>query len=251
VTHRATTLAPVLASLVACGGGQHATSPASTPAEIHARLDAARGARHSYNGDTVMDYLFDAQRAKLSVKVMGETGAKLRLQAENPADGSTLADLACDGTRFVYLDYRRNCVRTGPCDHTAIATFLHVDLEPDDFLQLALGGVPTIAGASERVTRDGDHQRLELTSTAATQTIVVDDASDVVSAELRRPDATVAWTVDHKDVRLVDGMRVPARSRLQSPPDGDLIVEWKEEHVNQPLKPEAFTFAPTGLPTCP
>ena len=47
-----------------------------------------------------MDYWLGNQRAKGEVLVMGKPGAKVRFAALSPAGGSTIAEMACDGTSF-------------------------------------------------------------------------------------------------------------------------------------------------------
>src|SRR3982751_1242120 len=71
-------------------------------------------------------------------------GKRIRFAALSPAGGSTLAEMACDGTNFVYVDYQNNCALTGPWDATSIATSFNIPLEPDDFVPLALGTPPIV-----------------------------------------------------------------------------------------------------------
>ena len=114
----------VLAFLVACGpsgGGKSARPyPAPTAESITSKLAAARDAMTGFRGDSTMDYWLSGQRAKGEVLVMGQVGKKVRFAALSPAGGSTLAEMACDGTNFVYLDYQNNCMLTGPCDARSI-----------------------------------------------------------------------------------------------------------------------------------
>ncbi|MBL0214771.1 MAG: hypothetical protein IPQ07_12910, partial [Myxococcales bacterium] len=50
---------------------------------------------------------------------------------------------ACDGQNFAYVDKQNNCQLSGPCDRRSdrIAA-LRLELEPEDFIYLALGTVP-------------------------------------------------------------------------------------------------------------
>src|SRR5690606_38090080 len=109
----------------------------------------------SFRGNSTMDYWLSGQRAKGDVLVMGTVGKRVRFAALSPAGGSTIAEMACDGENFVYLDYQNNCALTGPCDARSIATFFAIELEPDDFLHLALGTPPTLDNATGTVTWDG------------------------------------------------------------------------------------------------
>ena len=144
--------------LIACGcpapKGTQRPYPEPTVADLVAQLSKARDAMTSFRADSTMDYWMGNQRAKGEVLVMGATGAKVRFAALSPAGGSSMAEMACDGTNFVYVDYQNNCALTGPCDQRSIATFFHIELAPDDFLHLAVG-TPPIVGATGKLTYVG------------------------------------------------------------------------------------------------
>jgi hypothetical protein len=151
---------------------------------------------------------------------------------------------------------------TGPCNKQSIATFLRVEMEPEDVLHLALGTVPVPAGSSGKVTWDSDkgYERVELTSPEGTQKIVIDareGRSDILSSELSR-DGKVVWSVENADFAEVKDEaggthRLPAKTRFKSPQkDADLLVEWKERTVNPTLDPAKFKITiPEGLQRCP
>ena len=146
----------VLASASACSGagGHDRKGAAPTVEELLAKLAKARGELTSFVADAQMDYWLNKQRAKGEVLVMGELGAKVRFAALSPAGGSTMAEMACDGANFVYVDYQNNCTLSGPCDQHSIAQFFRIELAPDDFVHLALGTPPVIDGATGTVTWD-------------------------------------------------------------------------------------------------
>ena len=75
----------------------------------------------------------------------------MRFAALSPAGGSTIVEMACDGTNYVYVNYQNNCALTGPCNAQSVAMFFGIELEPDDFLHLALGTPPSI-GAIQRAS---------------------------------------------------------------------------------------------------
>ena len=141
----------------ACCGPKSVKPPSSelTVPQVVDNLAKEREAMTSFRGDSTMDYWLSGQRAKGEVLVMGKTGKKIRFAALSPAGGSTLAEMACDGTNFVYVDYQNNCSLSGPCDARSIATFFNIALEPDDFLHLALGTPPILDGAQGKSTWDG------------------------------------------------------------------------------------------------
>jgi hypothetical protein len=253
----------LLAVLLLCGcpgGGGTIPKPATEPSvtDVVDRLAKERDALRSFKAtDNVMDYWFGTDRVKGKVHVMGEVPSKVRFNALNPAGGAVMADLACDGTNFVYLDYQHNCTLSGPCTKQSIANLLHVELEPDDFLHLALGTVPVVTDATGTVTWDGSkgYWRVALTSPQGTQKISIDARDkrwDVVDSELKRPDGTIVWSVENSDFHDAGGHRIPGKTRFKSPQQKeDLIVEWGTQEVNPQLDASKFAFAPpAGLGTC-
>jgi hypothetical protein len=251
----------VVVGSTACGphGGTARPTPAPTVDDLIARLAKARDQLTSFVADAQMDYWLGNQRVKGEVLIMGELGAKIRFAALSPAGGSTMAEMACDGTNFVYVDYQNNCTLSGPCDERSIAQFFHIDLQPDDFVHLALGTPPVLAGAQGAVTWDGDKalEKLELHA-AGGEKLTIDDKDsrfDVLAAEMAEPDGKVAWSVTNADFVAVAGHRVPGKTRFQSPANKqDLSVDWgptESRQVDPQLAAAKFQLtAPQGLPQC-
>jgi outer membrane lipoprotein-sorting protein len=231
-----------------------------TVAQIVDNTAKARGDLTSFRGDSTMDYWLSGQRAKGEVLVMGTTGKKVRFAALSPAGGATLAEMACDGTNFVYVDYQNNCSLTGPCDARSIATFFGIELEPDDFLHLALGTPPIVNNAQGTSTWDSSRGvwKADLKGTDGSQTLAIDNKEnrwDVVETELKGTDGTVRWSVKNTDFEKVNGSgerRVPKKTQFKSPVGNqDLLVEWQELEVNGQLPAAKFVLTPpAGLPTC-
>jgi hypothetical protein len=245
------------------GGAVQPTGPAPTAAEVVDRLGHLREELRSFTGEAVMDYWLGDDRFKGDVLVMGEVGAKVRLAALSPAGGSTLAEMACDGSRFVSVNYQNNCVLTGPCNQQSIATFFGIELEPDDFLHLALGAPPVVAEPRGEVRWDGDKgvYRVELAGSDGKQTLGVDPRDqrwDVVDTARSGADGKPMWTVKNAGFELVKDAagkehRVPGKSHFTTPnrQKADLTVEWRERTVNVQIDPKKFTInVPAGLPTC-
>jgi len=260
-------LAAIAALLLACGCPHGDTprpsGPEPTVAEVVDRLTRAKDELHSFTGAAVMEYWLNGDRFKGDVLAMGEAGAKVRIAALSPAGGSTVAEMACDGSQFVSVNYQNNCVLTGPCTKQSIATFFGIELDPDDFLHLALGTPPVIAQPTGAVTWDASNgvYRVALAGAAGKQTIGIADRGqrwEVVDSELVAPDGTPAWSVKNAafdNAKDPDGKdhRVPGKSRFTAPSKqkADLTVEWRERTVNLAIDPKKFTIAvPPGLPTC-
>lgn len=234
-----------------------------TAQDVVARLAKARAARSSFRVETVMDYWLGKDRAKGTVYVMGTSKRQVRFNALRP-DGEVLVDMACDGTNFTSVDRQNNCYLSGPCNKQSIASLLRVDLEPDDFHDLAQGTPPVIANASGTATWDATkgYLRVKLEGPDGKQTFVIDardDRFDVVESELVDPAGKVAWSVVNAEFRTIQGVdhvahRVPGKTRFKTPSQqADLLVEWKDDSraINLPLDPAKFTVPiPDGLPVC-
>ncbi len=261
--NRALPVAGVIA-LACCGpkGGAKNPRPDLTADAVVAELAKARGALTSFRGESTMDYWLSGQRAKGDVLVMGKVGKYVRFAALSPAGGSTLAEMACDGTNFVYVDYQNNCALTGPCDARSVALFFGIELEPDDFLHLALGTPPTIGGnPTGTITWDGSRgaHRVQLSSSEGTQKLTIDTKPaswNVLETELVGADGKQRWSAANTEFRKVPGSgerAVPGKTRFRSPAQNqDLLVDWGDQfEVNVDLPTQNFTIqVPAGLPTC-
>lgn len=258
----------LVATLVLAAGCPHGGTPqpsgtAPTVAEVVERLTRAKDELRAFTGAAVMEYWLGSDRFKGDVLAMGETGSKVRIAALSPAGGSTVAEMACDGSKFVSVNYQNNCVLTGPCNKQSIATFFGIELAPDDFLHLALGAPPLIAQPTGSVTWDADKgaYQVKLSGADGTLTLAIavhDQQWDVLESERVGADGKPEWTVKNAaftDAKDSEGKahRVPGKSRFTTPnkQKADLTVEWHERTVNLTIDPAKFQLtAPAGLPTC-
>lgn len=260
-------LAIALLGVLACGcpGGKK-TRPYPTPKsleELLGRITATRDGVGSFSAETVMDYWMNNQRVKGGVLVMGTTGSQVRINALSPAGNDVIADLACDGTNYAFIDKNKNCQLSGPCSKETIASLFNIALAPDDFVQLAVGASPVVPGATGTFEWDKDlgKERLTLTgSDGRKQTIIMDardGRADIYTSEVTLPDGSQEWRIDNTDFTTVDDVngitrRVPGKSRFRSPGEkADLLVEWKERALDLELDAPKFQLAvPGGLPRC-
>ena len=232
--------------LAACGGHAARPDPKMSAQDVVDHLAKQRAARTSFVADTNMDFWLGNQRTKGEVLIMGAVGSKLRFAALSPAGGSTMAEMACDGKNFVYVDYQNNCTLSGPCDQRSIAQFFRIDLQPDDFIHLALG-TPPVGEGTPALTWDGTNENLVV----GDETIAVrPDTWDVATASIKG-----GWSIENKDFVEVDGQRVPGKTRFRSAANQqDLLVDWgsaSNRHVNTQLPDDKFKLeAPAGLPPC-
>ena len=231
-----------------------------TVPEIVDGLAKARAALTSFRGDSTMDYWLSGQRAKGEVLVMGKLGKFVRFAALSPAGGSTLAEMACDGTSFAYVDYHNNCALTGPWEGRSVAIFFGIELEADDFVHLALGTPPTIANPTGTATWDGNRGawKVDLAGDGGKQKLSLDTREnrwDVLDSEMIGADGKTRWSVANADFEKMTGSgerRVPGKTRFKSPAQNqDLLVEWNQLEINVDLPDSKFKLAvPPGLSTC-
>ncbi|MBA3459538.1 MAG: DUF4292 domain-containing protein [Deltaproteobacteria bacterium] len=265
---RFTLVASLTLALAGCPGGGSKNGGGKrdyadpTAADVVKRLEQQHAERTGFSAESVMDYWIGKDRLKGTVLVMGTTGKKVRFNALSPAGGDVLADMACDGTSFAYVDKQNNCQLSGPCDRSSIATLLRFELEPEDFLYFAVGTVP-IAATDGTVTWDGKsgHEQVTLTGPNGTQTLEVDlrgGRADVIKSELKNSSGTVVWSVENADFGNVKDAagkehRLPGKTRFKAPnQQADLVVEWGERTLNPDLtNPLKFQVSvPPGLPGC-
>lgn len=239
-------------------------------AQVVADLEQVHDRAQSYRSDSVMEYWVKKQRVKADVPVIGKRGSRVRFIALSPAGGSTLADLACDGTNFVMVDHQNNCYLDGPCTKNSIRHLLRISLEPDEFLLMAMGSTPLIPEPDGTMSWDKKkgHWVVKLVSSDNqwTQTIRLDGREgrrDVVQSTVRDAKGNVEWKLTNKTFKTFKGadgaqFRLPERSRLEQPKEkGDLTVRWFDERnemkreVNLEVPHEAFVLqVPAGLNRC-
>jgi len=248
--------------LIGCAGSSKSSRPYAEPKvdEVVARLAKARGELTSFRADSTMDYWLGNQRAKGEVLVMGKVGRFVRFAALSPAGGSTLAEMACDGTNFVYVDYQNNCAISGPCDQRSIAQFFHIELAPDDFLHLAVGTPPVLANPTGTVTWDANRgvEHVELKGADGTEKLAIDMRDghfDVLEAELVGTSGKTQWSVANSDFVDVKGHRVPNKTQFKQPDNKqDLLVDWgaaSARDINLTIEADKFHIdPPQGLAHC-
>jgi hypothetical protein len=256
-------LVVLLAVCAGCPNGNTGKPrPYSEPkvADLLDRLGKVREARKSFSGESKMDYWIGDQRVKGDVLVMGSTGKKVRFNALSPAGGDVLVDMACGGTNFAYVDKQNNCQLSGPCDRSSIATMLRIDIEPEDFLHLALGTPPILDGATGETKWDGSYEKVTLKSAAGTQTLTLDLRNgklDVIDSELKDANGKTVWSVKNADFESSPDAnqgehRLPTKTQFKSPTEkADLVVEWGQRTINPTIDDAKFVVAvPDGLPRC-
>lgn len=251
----------------ACSCTKSVPQPHAPPtlAEVLDALAERRALARGFNHTSTMDFWSGEDRVKTSVYVMGETGSKVRMNALDPAGGTTMADLACDGASFAFVDFQHECQLSGPCNEESIAQLMRVRLAPDDFVLLALGQPALLPGELkgsvkwdgdggawivEVAAADGRKQRLELSGDGQRRW-------DVKAATVWQADGALDWKLTQKDfgeVKAADGaaLRMPGKLRFEQPSaKADLIVEWDERQLNPALGPEKWQLTPPeGLREC-
>lgn len=258
-------LLSLLALTAACGGPSRVKRGYPEPPvdEVLAYLASLRDTRRSFSHESVMDYWLKDERVKGTVLVMGRWGARMRFNALNPTGDMVATDLACDGVSYYLKDINNNCAMVGPCTGDAIAQLLRINLEPDDFIAMAVGGTPVIPDATGVLRWDSKTGRevLELTAEGGrTQTIVLDGRGkrwDVLSSVVRDARGNVEWKLENRDfheVKAADGSvhRLPQKTKFEQPPEkADLLIRWTVHQINVPIEDGLFFIElDPGLPQC-
>ncbi|MBT8492417.1 MAG: hypothetical protein KJO07_05120 [Deltaproteobacteria bacterium] len=254
-------------STPACGCFSSAVKrpyPAPAKDSVVAKLKQRNDQMKSFRAESVMDYRVGGERVKGTVLIAGEKGARIRFNAENPTGGNVAVDLACDGFGFKYINYNENCQLTGTCSENAIANLLRVKLPPDEFMLMAVGGIPIIEhkdaelkwlakAGRERLTLEGVDGSKEIIELSGNK----DQRWDVVMAKKLDPRGRIEWKIKNKDFKTKkaeDGssFRVPGKSLFEQPlAKADLLVEWKKRELNLDLPDQIFDMEiPEGLPIC-
>ena len=245
-----------------CGGSQSVVRPQPPMSLESLRSRILDHNRHitSFRNESVMDYWVGKTRVKGTVWILGKKGRYMRFNALAPTGDSVVADLACDGDQFAFLDFANNCQLRGACDRYAIFQFLRLQLEPDDFVLLANGSTPLIEGEG-KVTWDKKkgHEVITLRGKTQTQSIRIKRQNgqiSIVSSAIFDLAGTLQWSVENRDFAKDQlpnsSLRLPRRTRMRQPAEkSDLIVHWKKRTINISLSEEKFVLTPDPLiPQC-
>jgi len=249
-------------ALLACGcpgAAVKRTYPPPSAARLVRHVSDVTARARSLRAETRSDVRIGKERANVTVLIMARWGGKLRFMAMNPND-TEAADLAADGARYAFIDYKNNCGDAGPATPENVARLIRIVMQPDDVVRLLFGSTPVLGGAAGTVAwdEDGGHEVLALAAGGFTQRIVLDGRErrwDVLESEVKGPDGKRVWRVRHKDfhpVKRPDGstLRLPGKSYFEQQGD-TLLIRWREQELDLELGDEKFQMElPPGLPIC-
>jgi hypothetical protein len=232
--------------------------PAPSTSELMAHLEAQRRAVRSLRAEAKVDSNEEGgQRVKLTMGILVADGGRVRLEAEAPVGGSTVAVLTADGRDFALLDARNNRFLAGPARACNVARFIRLELAPSDVVAVLTGSAP-IEGEPVKVfwdEKEGGREVLELrTRDGGKELLWLDGQNrkwDLLRAERYAPSGAVVWRVEHE--RWEDrggGVRLPGRTHVEQPPvRSDARLRFRELEPNVEVKDEQFRLAPpNGIP---
>jgi outer membrane lipoprotein-sorting protein len=246
------------AVLVACLCGCATTPPTERPyppPTADALLGAVRHramAIRSQRAETRVDHRGEAGRLGATVLLAVRRPAKLRLDALSPF-GSPLASLATDGNSIGFFDRDAGRFVRGPARACALASLVQIPLQPNEAVEVLLGGVPLLEGESSVSWNSTDARevvRIQNTSGASQEVRLAGRPGTWTAreSEVRERDGSLRWRVEHADWGSAGGVAVPARSRIT---DGraDLRIRFREREINVELGDRLFsTGPPPGVP---
>ena len=139
---------------------------------------------------------------------------------------------------------------SGPPSRCAVETLLGVDLEPEAFVGLILGGAPTIDEPHQFIDRKWDRkagrERLRLANDRFEQELEfawLEGHWQFVGASLWAlggAEPQWLWTISHEGMRELDGELVPSKTQIRQPkPNGKgeltINVSYQKQVVNPSL----------------
>ena len=235
---------------------------APSAAEIVAALKARVAHAGALRIEAKVDYLEDkGERVKLTMTFLVAAPDRLRIDAESPIGGATIASLASDGRDFALLDVEHGRFLVGPSAPCNIARLIKVALAPADVVAVFAGGAPLLGdpvavawsgddGGRELLTlraAGGDLETIRLTPRGASG-----GGWDVVSVRVAGADGRVRWSLDN-DLFSDGDPRLPSRIHIEEPARG-VDVRLRVKDVERDVKPPDNVFVlvpPAGIPAEP
>lgn len=198
--------------------------------------------------------LTSIQVPRAKVRQGGGPAANLMIVAEAPErfastiqiSGNELVTLAVNEDEYGlrWLGGREDDVNSlqpgyysGPPSRCAVETLLGVDLEPEAFVELVLGGAPLIDGPHEFLDRKWDRkagrERLMIANNRHQQELAfawINGQWQFAGATLwsrSGGQSTWMWTISHEELHEVGGEILPAKTQIRRPKPngkGELVI---------------------------
>jgi hypothetical protein len=196
--------------------------------------------------------LHSVQVPRAKVRRGGGPAANLMIVAESPArfsgtiqvSGNELVTLAVNelGYGLRWIGGRNDGdslppgYYSGPPSRCAVETLLGVDLEPEAFVGLVLGGAPLIDGPHQILERRWDRKAKRELLTIANDRYQqelsfawIDDHWQFAGATLwtAGPQQVWLWTISHEELHTVGGEVLPAKTQIRRPKPtgrGELVI---------------------------
>lgn len=246
-------------TLSACGAKQY-PEPAETiaePAELLAHIDQRSEAIHAARVRAVMEYFGGQGRVRVRQVLLVQQPGNLRLETLSPFD-STLALVVTNEDELTYYDLANELVYTGRPNAENLSKLIPLWLEPQDIVDVVLGGVP-LGRVDEELThwkvawdRKRNAWRLFGRSTSGGQLELWVRNGTWSLAGAREVDrrGNLNWEIRTSEFRRVgDGentTEVPSRIRFLMPSDAlDVSLTVNEYELNPELDELLFeVFTP-------
>jgi len=226
--------------------------PPTADALLGAVRHRAAGVR-SVRAEARIDHRGLAGRIGAVILLAARRPGHLRLDALSPF-GSPVASLATDGRTVGFFDRDAGSFVRGPARACSLARLVRLPMDPDEAVEVLLGGVPLLDGDAE-VSWDGRDAREVVRirhASGASQKVRLAGKAGAWTAresEIRAADGRLRWRVEHEDWRSVGGVAMPEHTRVTDGRRADVRIRYREQDVNVDLPDKIFaTGAPPGVP---
>ena len=238
--------------------------PPPSAGELLAYLRGRAAGVKSLRTDAKVDYFEQrGERVKLTMTFVVAAPDRLRVDAESPLGGATVASLATDGRKFQLLDARQSRFLVGDAAPCNLARLLRVHLGAADMVALVLGGAP-LSGDAEAVRwsgadggrevlvlrgRSGEREEIQLAPVGAVGG-ARPAAWDVVDAAITDGAGKLLYHMSHEEFAPRGALRLPGKSHLEEPARSvDVRIRWSEPELDVAPREGVFQLAPpSGIP---
>lgn len=208
-------------------------------------LQRRAAAVRSLRAEARMSYQTHQGKVKATVRMMAQTGGKLRFDVVSPFD-TPLATLVTEGGQFSLVDAQKNRHFHGPASPCNLSRLLRVQLRPEDVLTVLGGATPLITHDRKSLRWDdrAGSEVLTLHGKTSTQLLRLDGRDRgwrLQSSEIRDNKGKLLLRLTADGYKRRGGVEVPTQMKVEQPTQkAVLALEFKRQEINIELPKIAF-----------